>query len=433
MKTVAIILASGTVGASAILFIGVPIISRFYEPSHIGIFAIFMATVGFLSNTAPLRLDQAIGANRGASRSDAFVTSAVTGTTVLFIFLLAIMSFPSVSRNYFQNIGLLAGLGALFFLYHNLLLQWNLVNGKPWLVAFAKVTREGIIILLQVVLAVYFFTTLELNLIYATVVAMGCVVFIFFMFFLKNDAPEFHSFNWMAIKTGWSNNRSFSLFGFPAHLVNQVTYFAPEVLLGTLYSPTAAAYYMFSLRMVRTPLSLIGQASYETFLVQLSNRKNNELYGSSERKSFLGLILIFGVMLIGFSWVIDYVVDWMLGTGWEGVSTFSKIILLWLYVLSLSWPFNAVYQVLRLQKELLIFNLALVVVTLGPLFWFSGTQEVLQALFFISLGNAVVRKGYILYGLHQLNAMRSVVLSLWTAVFFEAILLYIGIQTTFGT
>lgn len=393
-----LILGIGAAASASLAVVGAPLLAGFFTPAEVGRYAVLLATVGMLANAAPLKQEDAIAATPREDRPVAFALAFALGALVTFAAAPLIVWLAHARLGLGTTWALLVAPMAFASMGLRLASQWFLVERGFVIVGAIRIGREGLPLAIQVLLGAAFgYGTAELLVAGAT---FGWAVSLIPLLVLlaSTSRARFRGIGPARLWCCWGANRDFTRFGFPGHLVEQVNYFGPEFLLGILGGPGLAGIYALSIRAVRMPLQIVGQAAQEYLLSHLANRRGPASARNLER-GFLLLITVFAAIVLLLVAVAETLVGWLFAETWHGMVEVIRRIAPWMFLLALSWVSLAVFQVRRRQKALLVFRILALVATVPPLVLLVPTGDGLHAIAVMSLGLAGVRWGMVCYGL----------------------------------
>lgn len=149
-------------------------------------------------------------------------------------------------------------------------------------------------------------------------------------------------------------------------LANALSYNITIFGIGVLYSTTVVGHYALAYRIVALPSTLIGAAIGQVYLREASRRAHGP---QSATRSFDKVALTLGVvsaipfaLLLGFS---DDLFAFMLGQTWREAGVLAAAISPLLWVRFIASPLSSVFLIYKRQRELLLWQLMLLAITLS--------------------------------------------------------------------
>ncbi|MBU1195779.1 MAG: oligosaccharide flippase family protein [Proteobacteria bacterium] len=351
-------LLSGSALSQAIVFLTIPVITRFYSPDDFGIAAMFAVIVFSLEPISSLSYHQAIMLCE--KDTDALNICALSFFIVTIFSLLLFIPFGLFNREIasFFNAPLLEHFTWLipivvFSRAVYLILSFENSRRKNFsLQAFSTVvqtvTDKVIIIgagfmghatasamIISRVIASFFETGVFASDIRALIKNRGVI-----------SIP--------AIKKLAYKHRAFPLFANWVALLSDGSARLPIYMLAFFFSPEITGLYAMADRLIRTPMSLLGNSIRRVYYQAAANEKNNgvdlKVFFESIRLRLLGYSLFpfLALMIMG-----EEIFTIILGSKWENVGTYIGILGILAVAQFVSIPIASLVNVLGKQKSFL--------------------------------------------------------------------------------
>jgi len=152
-------------------------------------------------------------------------------------------------------------------------------------------------------------------------------------------------------------------------VLNKTSNQLPIFLLTRFFGLSITAYYGLASRVVNAPLGLIGQSVGQVFYQRASELKNQKsnLYPYI-KKMYLQLFRI-AIPIFTLLTVLSFFFGFIFGGEWETAGYFALILLPWLFVMFLNSPITFIITVLNKQRQMLMYNLLLLLARLSALYF----------------------------------------------------------------
>jgi lipopolysaccharide exporter len=165
----------------------------------------------------------------------------------------------------------------------------------------------------------------------------------------------------------------FPKFSMPQGLINAISQSVPAFLLSAYFDVKVVGLYAMGHRLLYLPSRFLGQSVRQVYLQKASDAHAHgvDLHRLFTRTT-LGLIAIgvlpaLAVVLFG-PWLFRVA----LGPNWGEAGVYAQWMVLWLFFGFINPPATVLMQVLRLQRQLLVFDITLLIARCAAL-WVGGT------------------------------------------------------------
>jgi len=216
--------------------------------------------------------------------------------------------------------------------------------------------------------------------------------------FLRS-APAFRaSARWPILSRKAWEYREFAFYGCPQNVMNALSQGLPILVLAKYYGAAVAGSYAFGIRLLQAPMNLVLTSVRQVLFQKLSeiNASGKNLY-LPFLKSTGGLIALgFLPASIGFL-AAPSVFAFVFGEEWREAGHYARWLILWLGVAFCNVPSTLAARILRLQRDLFLFDLShlsarAVTLVLGGI-WLGPLQTVIA----LSILGALFNVALILY------------------------------------
>ncbi|MFP7366710.1 oligosaccharide flippase family protein [Corynebacterium callunae] len=349
-------LVTGNSLAQLVNIVGIPILSRIYDPIAIGLLAIYVSVASIFSVLASGRYELAIvlpDSTTEAIKIKALAQWISLAVSTVACLLLVLLMGPISSLLGLQEYRQwLPGISALVLLsgVTNIMNYWYTRQKKFKIQSINKVILSASVLFFQVLFGILLsnsVTSLLLGLILGQSVA---VIFLVSQQELKIkqqmiDIEEAKSLSRKYVKMPLVNG--------PNALLDSVRMNGLNFVIASI-SASSLGQFSMALRGVQAPVGLFSQALSQVFLQKMARESQGELYPMVVTIIRKGLILAFIPFLIVFL-VSPKIFPFLLGPGWELSGYFAQALVPWLYLNVVSSPLANIFIVTQTQGRLLLF------------------------------------------------------------------------------
>jgi O-antigen/teichoic acid export membrane protein len=411
------VLASSTAIGQVIVILVTPILTRLFDPNDFGIMAAYASVISIISVIAALRYDFVIPLPD--SDDEAANVVALAFVSLLFITLLTIIfiiAFGSITSAWLQTPGLknylwLLPIGVVAVGTYQILNFWAIRKQQFNTLAKTRVSQMVGRALAQTISGFLKFGAGGLIVGYILGLSGGIGTLTKLMWGEARD-----SFNKVSV-SGMSHSatryRRFPLINSWSALINSSSQELPVLIISSLFGTTVVGWFYLSLRVLRVPFNVIGQAIAQVFYSRASeaSRGGNlphvtyQVFDQLVRVS-LGPLLWLGLMSPSLFALI-------FGSDWEPSGYYSRWISPWLFLLFLTTPLSAIVYVKERQRPELIFQIVLLIARISVLYLASTYGNASTAIISFSLISTVILSFYLFWLMSTSgNSIQSVFYSL---------------------
>ena len=367
---------SGAALAQILAFALAPVLSRLYDPELFGLFGVFMSVGGTVGTIACLRYEQAIMLVEHDSEA-----VSLLNLSLKIALAMAGLTTIGVAIAWYVAPELLAGIETWLWIVGTFLLV-SVSGGQVALQVYAA-RRKRFRFISFALVARTLTTTVAQCLVSAWQTAglvagtlLGLVAGSLPFIGLLRDKPQPVA-EQRSVRELAREYADFPKYNAPRGLINSLTQNAPVVILALIAGPASAGAYTMTVRLLQRPLTVISGPLRQVFyqhsseLYRTSPAALNRLY----RKTTLALAaaaLIPSLIVIAVGpWLFEIV----LGAEWTEAGQQSQWLILWLALLLVNVPAVVLTRVLRMEREMLGYDLGLLVFRLAAIglgTWWAG-------------------------------------------------------------
>lgn len=350
---------------TSIVFI--PILSRLYGPEAYGSFALFSSIVSivvliigmgypraFVVTEKKVEFHNLLAFLLLVTLIFTLISLLIIGT--LKIFKIQIFSSPAIS--WMIPIGVL--IGSLI----NLFSGWNIREGAFRVASFLEGSGNILIRLINLFQGLVFGAPIYGIIVgdlfgktYASVINIYRFVSMEYRSFIRDVS-------WLRIKESLRTYSNYPLFIFPSQLMNQFGAHLPIYLISFFYGQSVLGYFSMANSLLGIPMQLISNGLATVYFkkaTDLNKTSFKELAVFTEKLTqniFLLLLLPF----IFISILSEEIFVTLLGKDWAVTGVFVSYMASYYYLSLVITPIKSIFQVLRMEKWILVFDVVQIVV-----------------------------------------------------------------------
>lgn len=360
---------SGTIVAQLIGFGLAPVLSRIYNPALYGIFGLFLSIAGLTANIASLRYEQAIMLTENEKniwplqRLCIWLTISMALLTAIGV-AVALLFAP----DYFHGIHgavWIFGTGG-FVLASGLMPIFQIHASRKKLfsrVSWATILRTLGTGVSQCLLGFWG----AAGLVCGSLLGLTAGLIPYAKLARKDESKQEQSNSCPSKSAGELAKEfiDFPKYNAPQGLMNSLSQNSPIFVLAS-FSPATAGAYLMTVQLMQRPLGMISTPLRQVFFQHASEiyRTCPQRLTNLYRKITLGLagivILPAIAVFIGGPLLFEFV----LGPAWTETGVLARWVVLWLSVMFMNIPAVMSARILRLEKPIMYFNVALLAIRL---------------------------------------------------------------------
>ncbi len=387
-------LMTGTTIAQAIPIAISPILTRIYKPEDFGIFALFLAIVGFFSVVSSARYEQAILVPKEDEDAiNIFALGFLINIFISIFLFLVVVIFHEEITNLFNNKEIetwlwFAPLTIFFMGLFNLLTYWN--NRKKH---YANITKATIIKSIILAISQIVIGTIKSG---ATGLVGGQILSSIFSNMrlakaLLNNKKLLKAISKEPIINQAKKYIDFPKFQAPHAMLNNLSSNLPTFLFSAFFSIGTVGFYSLATRIVFAPLGILSNASAKVYNQKVSELYNNHEDAFSFTIRFLKSLakkIILPIIVIGLFAPVMFA--FVFGEEWREAGVYTQILVPWMTLNLLASTISFIPSLIGMQKK--AFVLSVVQLFLVSMAFVFGIyfHNIYLALFLFCFTNSIV-------------------------------------------
>lgn len=347
-----ITLMSGSLMAQVIMLGSIPLLTRLYSPSEFGIYSLFISVITIIGSVSSLKYDQAIMLPKNNKDAQALVFLSILITCIItFLSLILILVFNSYLVNYFGNNQLIVFLIPVGILFLGLIQIFNAFSSRnQFYREMSKVRVLNAFNLSLVQISTKYIASFD-GLIFGKLAADFTSVIYLIRFHINKKTLQLKNISKRRIKFNIDKHHHFPKFQSITVFLNAVSQNIPVLLLGALYSIEIAGFYALTIRVLRTPITLIGSATREVFYQKASNlHAQNKSFFNLYIKTTTWLIKIFIIPFMIIILFSNEIFSFVFGEKWEESGLYASVLIYWYFFAFINSPSVMSFSILQLQS-----------------------------------------------------------------------------------
>ena len=162
--------------------------------------------------------------------------------------------------------------------------------------------------------------------------------------------------------------REFAVYGCPQNVLNALSQGIPVLALAHYYGAAVAGSYAFGHKLLQAPVNLVSAAMRPVLFQKLSqlNTSGNDLYLAFLKSTGALIAVGFVPFCIGFL-AAPSLFAIVFGEEWREAGHYARWLILWLSVVFCNVPSTLALRILRLQRDLFLFDLLHLLVRIAAL------------------------------------------------------------------
>lgn len=200
---------------------------------------------------------------------------------------------------------------------------------------------------------------------------------------------------------GMNRYRKFPLWSSWSSLLNITSLQLPSLLLAAFFSPVVVGYYLLGHRVLRMPISLIGNSIAQVFYQRasqatLSGQLPDLVFNIASRLIAFGLLPILLLTVAGRELFI-----FIFGGEWGEAGLYMQILSIWTFFVFIGNPISSLTNVLEKQEASLVFNVVLIISRVASLVIGGLLENIYLALILFSASGVSAWSIFTIWLLHQ--------------------------------
>lgn len=388
-------LVTGSTIATVISILSLPVLTRLFDTSVFGLYAMFTSLASIIGVLVCLRYEPTV-VLPDVDR-DAVVQWLIC---LVFACLFAVVLAGGLfSTGAIGLIGtqtdwplLLIYLLPVYLLIHGVNLAesaWHNRFSNYRSLAVASVIYQAFLAIAAIVAALFGFNsaaTLVLAFIGARAIAA---------LFLSTQATPIRrrsiltSLDRRAVVHGIVRYRRFPLFGLWSALLSMASWQLPVLLLGVFFSPAIAGLYLLGFRVLQVPMKLVGNAMNKVFLQQGSRANRDGNLARLVEGLFVEIVKATLVPLAIVAMVAPDLYALVFGAEWREAGRYTQILAPWAILWFLTGPFTGLFSILDKQPLQLYWNILNFGLRLAAIVTGAATGDALLTIALLSIAGVI--------------------------------------------
>lgn len=405
------ILVSGTVMAQAITILVAPLLTRLYSPHAFGLLGIFIALLMLLTVIMSLRYEQAIPLPEDDREAGALLLLSL-GLAMLMTILISVpllwfgeefanlLNAPELAAYFY-----LVPLGGLLAGGYNILQSWAVRTREFGALAATKLSQSLTCAAIQAGASMLGPGALLIGQTAGGGMGLGSLGW-------RTVRPRLGlltSIRWADIAAAARRHRRFPLFASWAALFNTIGSQLPPLLFAALFDPVVAGMYSLANRVLSMPMLVLGKSVANVFLSGAAQAWREGRFGPRVaevhgRLAQIGMPPAFTLALAG-----PQLFAWIFGEEWREAGVVAQWLSPWLYLVFVTSPLSAAFDVLGRQVAGLTFQLMLLGTRAAAIAFGAWRGDATLAIALFALVSTVCWSGQLLWILRESDSPGRVI------------------------
>lgn len=349
------VLASGHVGAQALLILASPLLTRLFTPADLGTYGVIVAIVAVPAAIANANFDQAIVLPR-SERSAAHVAAMAAAATLVLASLVLVATAVGHGWLAAHGFGDLLWFGVpwlVAFGLYRIFDQWAIRGERFGRSATAQGIRTAAMLAVQCIGGL--FVTSPAMLLAGQMLGQWLGTL-----FLMRGFRRWLSSGWLRaarLRVLADKYRAFPTFGSPQALVNEFAVHVPTFLFGVLLGPAAAGQYWLAFRAMIVPSALMERGLRTAFYRRLAGKaqRHEGLLGDIVLVTALlaaaGALPLVAILMFG-----PQIFAFVFGPEWDIAGQYARWLVIWWFCGLINLPSVAAIPIAGLQRAFFIYE-----------------------------------------------------------------------------
>ena len=357
-------IASGTAAGQAIAMAFSPIITRLFGPEIYGLQGVFTSVGSILATLAALSYPTAIVLPKNdldalaLARLSIYIGIAISGLAILLLTYFGSELLAVLNAEQINDFIYLLPLYMMGSVVSAVMTYWLIRRQAFKLTAGVGVLNNLLIGVIKTGLGLLYPTAKSLITVTSLSGLIGAIMMIVGLrqrgSLNKSDSIESQKSVWQLAK----DHYDFALFRTPRNLLEVISLSLPVMMLSIYFGPVAVGHYVIAATVLAMPARFVGQAVVLVFYPRITMAINE---GQDARgliaKATLGLAIT-GLIPFGLVALLGPVLfAFVFGADWAVAGIYAQWLSIWLFFEYIAKPTVWAIPALRLQRELLIFEI----------------------------------------------------------------------------
>lgn len=419
------VLVSGTVMAQAVTVLAAPLLTRLYSPHAFGLLGIFIALLMLLTVVMSLRYEQAIPLPEDDREAGALLLLSL-GLTLLMALLVAVpllwfgddlarlLNAPELAAYFY-----LVPLGGLLAGGYNILQSWAVRTREFGALAATRLSQSLTCAAIQAGASMLGPAALLIGQTAGGGMGLGSLGW-------RTVRPRLGllaSIRWADIAAVARRYRRFPLVSSWSALFNTIGSQLPPLLFAALFDPVVAGMYSLANRVLSMPMLVLGKSVANVFLSGAAQAWRDGRFGTRVaevhgRLAQIGMPPALTLALAG-----PQLFAWIFGEEWREAGVIAQWLSPWLYLVFVTSPLSAAFDVLGRQVAGLNFQLLLLGMRASAIAFGAWQNDASLAIVLFALVSAVCWSIQLLWILRESGSPVRVILDSGATAFGWSLLL----------
>jgi len=354
-------LMTGTTIAQAIPIAISPILTRIYTPEDFGVFALYIAIVGFISIIITARYELAIvlpNKDEDAINILALSLSIMFGIVFFVTFIIFFLKSQILTMLNIETIGNFIYLMPISILVAGLNQSFNYwSNRKEYFknIASSQISQSVSIGTTQ---PLFGYMGVLGGLIIGNLIGRVVSTFILIDKFFKHDKESIKYINKNIMLEQMKKYKDFPFVN-SLHAFSDIIRTSGSVMLiSSFFGSAVLGFYALSMRVLQVPVGIVGSSLGQVLYQKFSTIYNNgeELY-PYVKKTFFQLFLVALPVFMGLYFIAPDLFAFVFGESWRVAGEYSQLLVPYLFMNFLISPISSLPIILGKQKEIFYISL----------------------------------------------------------------------------
>jgi len=380
-------------GASIILLMAFPILSRLYDPEHFGIQALYTSLVMLFTPIACLRCDMAMIVEKNDSSARTLLFLCICCSVAIATFFGFVLHFIAPIQTLFSELNTYASISLLIAINFSLegisiaMLSFATRQALLHYVIATDIVRALVMVGYPILIA-FIFSTSAMSLIYGYLFASlaSCLICLPLVF----RALALSSRDRVNLTTLLRKKRSFLLYGSMGSFFNGLAAHTPNIIIGSLFGKEILGFVNAATRLLALPARTMGAAVSRTFFTKTKSSTSGHDFVRNTELSICSLmyVIVLLILLVPSS---KLLFAFLLGNEWGEVGRYFNVLLFFYAAWTLTSPLSSIFSTRDRQQLLFRFQLAKFLVRVSSLLVGSKLFGIEDALLFYAVISGLIQ------------------------------------------
>jgi O-antigen/teichoic acid export membrane protein len=354
------VLAGGTALGQGLALLASPILTRLYSPEHFGGLAVYASVLGILTVSVSLRYELAIPIAPDETTAGNLLRLALLLVVASSLGLLVVTSLFGAALTRYLSVPELAGflwlipVGVLAVGTYQVLNYWAIRQQAFGIIAKTKLSQSLGLTVTQLALGMTKVGTLGLILGQVIGQAAGGGTLSALLRRSRLGAATRQGLYHVALRY-----RKFPLLSSGAGVLNALSVHIAPLLLLPFFGGSVTGWYAFAVRVLQTPLGLVGGAVGQVFFSSASRAKEAGTLKEETMRAFSRLVQLGFPSLVLVGLAAPDIFSLVFGQNWYMAGVYAQWLTPWLLLVFISSPLSVLPSIMEQQGYDLLFQFIL--------------------------------------------------------------------------